>query len=272
MILLTWTPREKQRQILKTAMDDLQKVQYKVSLRWIFYRLLQKGFYQNKSDYSNKMKDLFRKARKNFYGRWKPDTLTDDTRKPLYYGIGTLNKDEIQLEPSLPWDKLQYQNTISIILYEAKAMTPQFQYYTNDIPLYPFGGDPSIPYKWTIAKDIEEFSSKYDKPITILYYGDYDEKGLQILESAMDDIRNWCSVEFTIKRIGLTLEQAKKYNLPENPEKPNQYQWEALNDEQAKEIIETSIEKYQDKELRKKAYYKEQEIYKDLMKNHQEND
>jgi len=27
--------------------------------------------------------------------------------------------------------------------------------------------------------------------------------------------------------VGLTVAQAKHFNLPENPEKPNQYQWES---------------------------------------------
>jgi hypothetical protein len=42
----------------------------------------------------------------------------------------------------------------------------------------------------------------------------------------------------------LTLEQAKTFNLPENPERPGQFQWESLSDEQAASLIVPALEKY----------------------------
>jgi hypothetical protein len=35
------------------------------------------------------------------------------------------------------------------------------------------------------------------------------------------------NVPFDFEFVGLTVAQAKHFNLPENPEKPNQYQWES---------------------------------------------
>jgi len=264
---MTWEPKPRSQYILNSAMADLQNLQYPVSLRWLFYRLLTKGFYKEKNDYKNKMTPLFSKARKLFYNNWKPDILSDETRVPLIYGTGALKEEDIQLKPRVRWDRVQYQPYVVMILFEAKAMTPQFQHYTNEIPLYPFGGDPSIPYKWTISKHIEKFNKRYGKetPVMVLYFGDYDEKGLRILQSALADIKKWCKTDnFKIERIGLTLEQAKKYKLQENPEKPNQYQWEALDDKQAEEIITTSVGKYQDKDLLIKAQKEEQKIWEKL--------
>jgi len=262
-------PRPKNQEILKTALADLNNVPYKVSLRWIFYRLLQKGYYTDKDDYKNKMKDLFSDARKQFYKGWHPNIIEDDTRTPLIYGTGTTNPKDIQLTPNKKWDKIQYQKQPLIILYEAQAMTPQFQYYTKEIPLYPFKGDPSIHYKWTIAKHIEHYKKKYnkEKPTIILYFGDADKKGGEIINTAIKDITTWCNTKHhKFIRAGLTIQQAKKYKLPEHPLKPNQYQWEALEDQQAKEIIETHVSKYQDKKLIKKAYQDEQKIYNKLKK------
>ena len=51
-------------------------------------------------------------------------------------------------------------------------------------------------------------------------------------------------VPFDIERVGLTLEQAQTFNLLVNPERPNQYQWEALSDEQAKTLILGALAKY----------------------------
>ena len=56
--------------------------------------------------------------------------------------------------------------------------------------------------------------------------------------------RAWSKVPFTLERVGLTLEQAKAFNIPENPDHPNAYQWEALTDEQAKTLIVNSLERF----------------------------
>jgi len=85
---------------------------------------------------------------------------------------------------------------------------------------------------------------QYRKPVKVLYFGDYDEKGLQIYIAALKDITAWCNVNFQVERIGLTLEQAQHFNLPENPLKPNAYQWEALTDKDASTLILGAVNKY----------------------------
>ena len=127
-------------------------------------------------------------------------------------------------------------------------MKPQFDYLCG--PYYvstaPFRGDASIHYKWTIAKDLERLDELYGKPITVLYFGDYDHKGLTIPESALRDIRDWCSVDFSFRRVGLTLEQVGRYGVPENFERPGEYQWEALNEEAAQELIRGELDQLMD--------------------------
>ena len=108
----------------------------------------------------------------------------------------------------------------------------------------------------------EQVAEKYGKPIQILYFGDYDKKGLQIFNSALKDIRLWCNVKFNVERVGLTLEQAQSLNIPDNPNKPNTYQWEALNDEQAGKLILDAVGRYAKKPsstlLKKEAKIKNQ--------------
>jgi hypothetical protein len=61
----------------------------------------------------------------------------------------------------------------------------------------------------------------------------------------LKDIRAWCSVPFDFETIGLTGEQAKDFGLPENPEKPRSFQWEALDDKDAKKlIVDEGVAKY----------------------------
>ena len=60
---------------------------YAVTARWVFYRLLQRGVLDRKGDYKRLLSYLSR-ARKEWYGGSRPDTLTDDTRAALVRGGG----------------------------------------------------------------------------------------------------------------------------------------------------------------------------------------
>ena len=136
--------------------------------------------------------------------------------------------------------------------FEARAMLGQFKEHTKDIVLRPFGGFAGIEYKYRIAKELEELSERFQKPIKILYFGDCDEAGKMISYSAVDGprgLRKWCEVPFDLIVCGLTKKQARHYKLPANPDKPGEYQWESLEDGQAAEIIGESVGKYVDQNV-----------------------
>lgn len=256
----TWQPSPKNVEILKLAMKHVKSVPYKVSLRWLFYRLLQDGIYKSKNDYHYKFKDIMSRARHTRYNGWSPDTLADDSRNIVYRGFGAFDEKEAIEDIDCNLDKFLNQEYVLMLLYEANAMTGQFKQHTAYIPLVPFGGDPSLPYKWETAMVVKEAYERYEKPVVLLYFGDCDKKGNEIHKTAIEDITNWCPVEFEVVYCGLTEKQAIKYNLPENPDKPGQYQWEALTDEQAREIILSNVLRYQDYFKLKEALEEEKEI------------
>jgi len=236
-ILETWQPRPESVKLLDYAMAKIKSVPYKVSSRWTFYRVLQAGYLSSKKNIT-KWDYVSSRARKTFYEEWKPNTLKDSIRRCNWHG-------EFFANFGLELETLESQPFIVQCWYEAEAMSEQFEYYTKNyrVSLIPFRGDCSIPIKWEIAKKLEALSLKYQKPIKILYFGDYDQKGFQILNAALRDIKAWCKVPFDVERIGLTLEQAKAFNLPENPDTSG-YQWEALEDEQAKKLILDALSQY----------------------------
>lgn len=242
-----YKPRLEQREILNRALELVQSVPYQVSARWLFYALLQEGIYPGKESYKGKLLPLLAKARKSFFRGWRPDTLADDTREAIIRGDGFFNEQQWleavgRAECSL--DKWASQEAYVELWFEAKAMRGQFEYYTDHITLRPFGGDPSIPYKWAIAKGLEQASETYQLPIIIIYFGDLDPKGLTIPESAVKDIRDWCKVDFEFTRGGLNPGDEVRYSIISNPEKPGTYQWEALSDEVAGEIITREISRF----------------------------
>jgi len=268
---MSYKPTSENRHILSRAWHWVQSVAYSVTARWVFYRLLQESTYTGKKGYRHLL-GLLSKARKGFYQEWGPWTLADNTRAPIllqrkgYYGLhfrGNGFDDEatwletVKDELNCPLNRWASQRVYAEIWFEAAAMQGQFLYYANEnIPLLAFHGDISIPEKWRTAERLAERYKALGKPIHIYYFGDYDPKGLQIPRSAWNDIGTWATallinqgVEpgktreiLNYHRVGINGEQIEKLGLPENPERPGTYQWEALDDKQAAYLIDEANE------------------------------
>jgi hypothetical protein len=245
----SYTPNNEGRRILAAAWDFVQAVPYKVTTRWLFYQLLQAGFYRGKDDYKNKCVPLLSRARHNEFMGWRPDSLVDDRREAndRTGGFETV-ADWVNYLAAGGWacdlDHFYNQDFYLELWFEAEAMSRQFEYYTQGVTLRPFSGMPSISYKWTIAKELEGLAERYSKPIVILYFGDYDLAGMTIPETSINDIRGWCNVDFEVIRCGLNEGDAERYKIPENIDKPGSYQWEALSDATAKELITGSVKRF----------------------------
>lgn len=248
-------PDPKTQEILNAALEHVQSVPYDVSLRWVFYRLYQDGYYSTKKGY-NAFEYLCSRARHTGWGGWQPDTLADETREIIKRTYGYPNMEEaleslptlLGRSVNLELNHFYQQNHYIELWYEARAMTGQFKHYTTAIDLVPLGGMSSIPYKWNMAKRLEDIKERYGIPIIILYFGDEDLAGHAIKADVEEDVFNWSDSEFEIKWCGLTEKQAEKYGVPHSVEKEG-YQWEALADEAAKEIIEASVYEYVNREI-----------------------
>ena len=76
---MAYKPRKKTAAILDRAWDLVEVTPYQVTARWLFYALLQEGWYSKKGDYNDSFLKVLSKARHSFYKKWQPDTLEDDT-------------------------------------------------------------------------------------------------------------------------------------------------------------------------------------------------
>jgi len=246
--VMPYKPTPEIAEILNRCLERVKALPYQVTLRWLFYRIMgEKAF--GKKKYKD-FKGWTSKARKKFWNGWRPDTLPDDTREIHYRGGGHANPEDWVksfLDKECRMEKFSTQQRITLVCFEAEAMYRQFEYYARPyyVSLIPFRGDTGIEHKWRIAKLIESLGS-YGKPITVLYFGDLDTKGRKIPGSAFKDIRAWCSASFEYHWVGLTASQVRKYHLPDNPERPGQYQWEALEDKDAGDLITSVLDQYVD--------------------------
>jgi hypothetical protein len=265
-----YTPNEKSRAILARGWEHVRSVSYPVSARWLFYRLLQDGIYSKKSDYQRFL-SLTSRARHNEWEGWRPDTLTDDTRERVVRGGGDRDSQAwatsvVDYGVECKLDKWYTQDVYLEIWFEANAMASQFRYHTRHTTLVPFGGMPSIPYKYEIARSLRWASRNYGKPIKVLYFGDLDPAGEIIPETSVADIRHWARVEFDFIRAGLNPGDEVRYGIPENPDHPGAYQWEALDAKSAGELIERAVAEWVDFKAMRKVEKQEWEAEQALSK------
>ena len=245
---MTYKPNTRSREILARAWEHVRSVPYQVTARWLFYALLQEGYYSGKNDYNYKFLPLLSRARKRFYEGWRPDTLVDDRRDAIVRGVGYDTPSDwaqaMAERGACTLHRWEGQDYYVELWFEAESMAAQFRHYTRGIILRPFSGDPSLHYKWEAAKALERAQQNYALAIKVLYFGDLDPKGEQIPESAVHDIRAWCGVDFEFIRAGLNHGDEIKYNIPENFEHPGAYQWVGLNDAAARELITDAVAQY----------------------------
>ena len=93
-------------------------------------------------------------------------------------------------------------------------MQHQFEFYTNpNVPLLAFGGDVTINPKWKAACRLLDRWLELQIPVVVLYYGDLDDKGLEIPESARRDI---------VRFVGLAMQT--EHNMPYDDTLQKKYQ------------------------------------------------
>jgi hypothetical protein len=248
-----YKPNGRTKEALEAAMGYIQTVAYKVGLRWVFYRLLQDGFLDSKDDYEN-LKGWCSKARKRFYGDWHPSTLVDEGRS-IDTSWDPRDRDHVlsslHYYAKLTPDLYIGQIAVPFLIFEAETMSGQFEHFAPWSDRAALRGDASIPHKWNIAKRCDHLASKYELPVHILYFGDFDNKGLQIPKSAMADIIDWVEpntgLEFT--RCGINHGDAERFNLPEKSLKVGTYEWESLDSDDAGTLIREGLEKVIDLDL-----------------------
>lgn len=258
--VIPYRPKEEYAKVLDFCWEKLQSIPYKPTLRWLFYRVVQELGW-SKDDYNKFKNNIMSPARKRYYKEWRPDTLIDDTRNIFKRGHG-------EYSFNMDLDKVKLQDHYVQIWFEANAMFQQFHYITKDygVTLVPFSGSYTIYPKWKVAKILEEAKKRWNKPIVVLYFGDWDDKGRKIPKEALKNIKEWSGVDFKVYWCGLTPKQALAHEIPEklDAKKKGEYQWEALDHKDAEKIITNVLDKFWDKKKTKKIIEQDKKIERDF--------
>jgi len=209
---------ENRRFAAKTALvieqaNEIMENYDSITLRGLYYQFVARDFLENTIRNYKKLGDIIRNARMAGMISW--DLMTDRTRSlygyTTYDDIGqAFNLASYTYKEDLHADQDNYIE----VWCEKDALTgtinkPCNQYRVN---YFPTKGYPSIS---ALKEAAERFQREIDngKKIIILYLSDLDPEGIAMPKTVAETFRTM-GVTVTIERIGLTLEQVRRYNPP----------------------------------------------------------
>ena len=276
----SWTELQLERaENVKTVTKELRSY-WPLTLRQIYYQLVSKGQVKNNKSNYNMLSKLIKWMRIDEKLPW--DALEDRSRtltnKRGYDNLG----DFIASEMNLFLDGytrclIQNQDKHIEVWTEKDALLRIFKGV-----VYPFCIRAVVCRGYSSVTFISDFYKRAEKAIMqgktpiVLYFGDLDPSGVQMLEATietLEDELDLYGVEF--KRIGLNPEHIKQYNLPVDPTAAKktdpryekyveQYgkvaiELDALHPATLKDMIRKSIESEIDMDLFEEQQDKEEE-------------
>ena len=88
------------------------------------------------------------------------------------------------------------------------------------VSLYPSGGFTSLSLGYEAAGQALRMGG--DRPVEIIYIGDYDPAGVLIDQSIMSELHGHLGDDLKLHRIAITREQIAQYDLPTKPRKASE--------------------------------------------------
>ena len=209
---------EERRFAAKTALvidqaNEIMREYDSMTLRALYYQFVARNYMENTIRNYKKLGDIIRNAR--MAGKIDWDFMTDRTRSlygyTTYDGIGqAFRHASYSYKEDLHHDQFNYIE----VWCEKDALTGTINRPCNErrINYFPTKGYPSI----SALKDAaDRFQHQIDmgKNVIILYLSDLDPEGIAMPKTVQETFYTM-GVAVDIERIGLTLEQVRRYNPP----------------------------------------------------------
>lgn len=264
--------------VIEHAATIVESYSTGVTLRQLFYRLVSAKLIPNRQSSYSRLSSLTAKARRD---GWFPD-LIDNTRvirRPPWWDGADEAMDAITEQYRR--DRTEHQSYSIYVAVEKNALATLIASWFEEhgLPVLAFGGYPSQTFVTNIIKDVERRS----RPAVLLYGGDFDATGVDILR---DFLVRTQGVWDETHRIALNEEQIAEYDLPPLPGKhwdPRaaafeekygelvQVELDALPPDVLKKIYEDAVNTYWepdefDRSLNQEAYDRKQLLMPDKIK------
>jgi len=211
-------------QIVKEVNAIFEQYQTKMTLRQIYYRLVAKLIIPNTLNQYKGLSRLLVKAREN---------KDVDYRRIEDRARTTIGADDVSEDPKecmKEWETAfrECYKYFTLAMWEtqpkfvevwvekdALSMLVSDEAKQFKVKTCPSKGYSSFTY---IADAVNRFRRHPDQECIILYGGDYDPSGMDITRALQARLTRY-GADVTVKRIALSLEQIREYNLPPMPAK-----------------------------------------------------
>lgn len=193
---------------------------YRLTLRQLYYQLVSRGIIPNKQKEYCKLSTLLTKGRMAGIVDW--EIIEDRLRIPERPSVWENPKEIIETcAKQYRRDRMEGQNVYIEVWVEKDALSGVLKRATN-----PFGCYLMINRGYSSTSAMHDaylrFTEAWDnnKRVVILYLGDHDPSGLDMVRDIQKRIETFGIFgDFEIIRIALTEKQIDRYNPPPNPAK-----------------------------------------------------
>jgi len=269
---------KKQLEVINEIIDEYAAEGYKLTLRQLYYQLVSRDIIPNKQSEYAKLSNLLVKGRMAGVVDW--EAIEDRIRVPFIpywvHGVKDAIDDTIS---QYRLDRQDEQEVYIELWVEKDALSGVLKRITSHyhINLMVNRGYSSCTAMHDAYKRFRTQAIANEKKIVILYLGDHDPSGLDMIRDIRDRLFEF-GVDVTVKPIGLTMAQIKQYNPPPNPakitdprakdyiEEHGNTSWEvdALNPKVLHQLVRTNVEGMIDMGLFEEMLEKEKEHKKEL--------
>ena len=156
-------------------------------------------------------------------GRVPYDWMVDMTRRgyhtPTYDSPAALIRSHARAYRVDPW--AQTDHCVEVWT-ESRSIAGVIEATCREyaVSLYPSGGFTSLSLGYEAAGQVLQMPG--DRPVEIVYIGDYDPAGVLIDQSIMSELQEHLGNHLTLHRIAVTQEQIAQYDLPTKPRKASE--------------------------------------------------
>lgn len=211
--------------MINSIIEEYQSKNYILTLRQLYYQLVTRDVIPNVASEYAKLSTLLKEGRMAGIVDW--DAIEDRLRKPSSPASFSSPKSILNAainQYMLPRQK--GQDTYVEVWVEKDALSGVLRRVTEKyhVPIMVNRGYSSVSAMFDSYQRFKE-AHKGGQNVVILYLGDYDPSGIDMIRDIRDRITEFSdgdglgSFDFRITPIALTREQIKKYNPPKNPAK-----------------------------------------------------
>lgn len=210
----------------QVILKEYEEKGIKVTLRQLYYQMVSRGFIPNSDKEYHKLGGLLTDARYGGFIDW--DSIEDRIRVPHRHSQFEDIPDLIEAaKQSYRLDRWANQDYYVELFTEKDALSSVLSPIADHWHVF-FNVNRGYSSATALYDASKRFLNEPEKKGILLYLGDHDPSGLDMIRDIQDRLNEFgCTVD--VIPIALTMEQIKQYNPPPNPAK--------ITDKRAKEYI-----------------------------------